>query len=140
MSFRVMPKTALPAWLDRLRAEFRVVGPKASHGQYVFGDIREARELRLDYPTSVLPPKKYLLPQRENLLCYQTDGTRLEVCTDAGPTVVLGVHTCDLHALQLLDRVFANGFADQHYLSRRSMVILVSVECLTPCMPATRWP
>ncbi|MCZ7546786.1 MAG: 4Fe-4S dicluster domain-containing protein [Anaerolineae bacterium] len=51
------------------------------------------------------------------------------------PTVVMGVHTCDMHAIQLLDRVHATGYADQHYLARRQNTVLVSVECLRPCMP-----
>jgi formate hydrogenlyase subunit 6/NADH:ubiquinone oxidoreductase subunit I len=58
----------------------------------------------------------------------------VEVPDGLAPTVVLGVHTCDLHAIQLLDRVFEQGYPDQHYLRRRARVTLVSIECLKPCM------
>ena len=134
MSFKILSKSAIPDWLGALRVSNRVVGPKELHGRFVFGEIQEASELKLDYPTSVLPPKKYMLPQREELFRYQTDGSGMEPADEIPPTVVLGVHTCDLHAMRLLDRVFAQGFWDQHYLDRRARLVLVSVECLTPCM------
>ncbi len=134
MGLKIMPKAALPQWVDHLRAQYRVVGPQKRHEQYVFGDIQNAAQLELDYPTSVLPPKKYLLPPREELFRFQKGGARIEVPLDAQPTVILGLHTCDLHAVQLLDHVNTNGWADQHYLTRREATLLVSIECLKPCM------
>ncbi len=129
-----MPKAALPEWVDRLCASYRVVGPKPLHGQYVFGEVAHADEFALDYPTSVLPPKKYLLPPREELFHFKVSGTQVQVNIEHEPTVVMGVHTCDMHAIQLLDRVMATGHADQHYQARRENTVLVSVECLKPCM------
>lgn len=134
MRFKIMPKAALPAWVDRLRADYRVVGPQPQHGQYVFGDIQSAEELVLDYPTTVLPLKKYLLPPRETLLHFKNNGSHIGAQIDPEPTVVMGVHTCDMHAIQLLDRVFDTGYADQHYRARRENITLVSIECLRPCM------
>jgi ferredoxin len=133
MGFKVMPKTALPEWVDRLRASHRVIGPTPLHGHHVFDEIRSAADLDLSYATSVLPPRKVLLPQRESLFNYQRDNGHLEPLIDDQPTVVLGVHTCDLHAIALLDRVFGEGYADQHYQARRDHITLVSVECLAPC-------
>lgn len=135
MSFKILSKGAIADWLGALRASGRVVGPKEIHGRFIFGEIQDASELKLGYPTSILPPKKYLLPQREDLLRYNTDGSAIEPVDEIPPTVVLGVHTCDLHAIQLLDRVFAHGYWDQPYLDRRARLSLVGVECLTPCMP-----
>lgn len=135
MSFRILPKAALPDWVDRLRADYRVVGPKPLHGQHIFGDIHSAAELDLGYPTTVIPPKKYLLPQREDLLAFQNGGRQVKALVETQPTVVLGLHTCDLHAIHLLDRVFSQTYPDQHYLARRDKTLLVSIECLQPCMP-----
>ncbi|HLB64750.1 MAG TPA: 4Fe-4S dicluster domain-containing protein [Anaerolineales bacterium] len=134
MSFKVLPKASLPDWIDRMSAGYRVVGPKPLHGRHIFGEIRSAAELDLAYPTTVIPPKKYLFPQREDLLAFAEGGRRLEALVDPQPTVVLGLHTCDLHAIHLLDRVFDQGYADQHYRARREKTILVSIECLQPCM------
>lgn len=58
----------------------------------------------------------------------------MEANIDAQPTVILGIHTCDMHALTLLDKVHATGYTDQHYQARRDATYLVSIECLSPCM------
>jgi sulfhydrogenase subunit beta (sulfur reductase) len=133
MGFYIMPKTAFPAWVDGLCSRHRVVGPKPVHGQYVFDDVESVEELALDYTQTVLPPKKYILPPRETL--FRFDGTRLEavVAQSDRLTVALGVHTCDMHAIHLLDRVHERGYSDQHYQARRENLVLVSIECLKPC-------
>ena len=78
MSFKIMPKNVLPDWVAQLDNQFRIVGPTKKHGQYVFDEIKEIDELCLNSPPSVLPPKKYLMPPRENLLQYRLDGSRIE--------------------------------------------------------------
>lgn len=135
MTYKIMPKAAIPDWIARLQRQFRVVGPQRKHGKYVFDVIGNADELCLDYTSSVLPPKKYLVPQREVLLRYRLDGSHMEAAIDPEPTVVLGIHTCDVHAIKLFDRIFSQGFTDQHYQAHRESVYLVSIECLAPCSP-----
>lgn len=133
MTYKILPKAALSEWIKRLRDRFRVVGPKRKHNQYVFGEIENEDELCLAYPSTVLPPKKYLVPQQEVLLRYRLDGSHLEAAINPEPTVVLGVHTCDVHAIKLFDRIFSLGFEDQHYQAHRDNTWLVSIECLASC-------
>jgi ferredoxin len=133
MSFKVIPKEAIKRWVTALQARYDVVGPQELHGQFIFDKIESPDQLRLDYTQSILPPKKYLLPQREELARFKLDGSRIEPVFDAQPTVVFGVHTCDLHAVELLDKVFGTGFVDRHYQRRRENTALISVECLHPC-------
>jgi ferredoxin len=45
----------------------------------------------------------------------------------------MGVHTCDLQALRVLDAAFSQDYPDAHYLRRRGQTLLVGVECLEPC-------
>ncbi len=101
-----------------------MVGPKPLHGQHIFGEIDHADDLDLDYPTRCLPPKKYLVPTREVLLSYRLDGTHFEVHASPPPTVVLGIHTCDLHAIELFDRIFSQSYVDQHYQKHRENTLL----------------
>jgi ferredoxin len=133
MAFKIMPKTAVGDWVRFLQARYRVVGPQPRHGQYVFAEITDPSDLALDYPTSVLPPKQYLLPPREVLFNFKNKGMTTEAHFDPTPTVILGVHTCDMHAIRLLDHVHQNGYADQHYQTHRDNTFLVSIECLAPC-------
>ena len=135
MSLRIMPKGALKAWVTRLQSrQFKVVGPKSLHGQYIFDEITDPNDLVLDYPTSVLPPKKFLLPPRETLFRFiaRTMESHAEITVE--PLIIFGVHTCDMHAIALLDKVHNTGYADQHYKAHRAATYLVSIECLKPCM------
>lgn len=136
MSLRIISKDAMRRFVAALQTRYRVVGPKPVEGQYIFAEIESPDDVYLDYTQTVIPPKKYLLPQREELMRFNSDGDhgdRIEPIFDARPTVVLGVHTCDLHAIQLLDKVFNTGFVDQHYQLRRENTLLIGVECLRPC-------
>ena len=132
MSLKILPKEAIPEWIELLVKEYRLVGPKSLKDQYVFADMHSANELDLGYRTSILPPKKALLPQYEDLLTFDTQETA-QTHQDDQPTVILGMHTCDLHAITLLDRVFTQRFTDQHYMTKRENTTIVSIECLKPC-------
>jgi ferredoxin len=131
MTMRILDKRSVPGWIEALQTTRRVVGPKPSNGQAAFGDVETAADLALDYATTILPPKKALLPIEEEL--FRFDHGRPQTPSDAAPTVLLGVHTCDLHAIQLLDRVYGMGVRDQAYARRREATVLVGLECLRPC-------
>lgn len=53
--------------------------------------------------------------------------------TDSGPYALLGVRSCDLHAVAIHDRVLSGrGHSDAHYAVRRDGAFLVSVSCADP--------
>ncbi len=131
MSFQILPKARVPEWVDGLRSRQKVIGPTPVDGSYVFSETRVGQSLPLDYPTSLLPPKRALLPPQEELLRFR--GASVEPQLAQETVVLMGVHTCDLHAIGLLDRVFEQGLPDQHYGARRRATTIVSVECLHPC-------
>src|SRR3990172_4549932 len=134
VSLTILRKQNLNAFVAALLADYRVGGPVKLNGTYAFKDLQDPDELRLDYPTTILPPKKYLLPVRETLFRFDQDqpGVIQQAEMDP-PTVLLGVHTCDLHGIRLLDRVFNSGNVDPNYVKRRNQTILISIECLRPC-------
>ncbi|MCA9896917.1 MAG: 4Fe-4S dicluster domain-containing protein [Ardenticatenaceae bacterium] len=133
MSLKIMPKNVLPDWVAMLGTQFRLVGPTKQAGKYVYNEINSAEELCLYSLPSVLPPKKYLMPPRENLLNYRLDGSRIEATIEVEPTVIFGLHTCDIHGVMLLDHMFSSGYVDQNYQAHRDNTYLVSIECLAPC-------
>ena len=111
MSYKIMPKAVFADWVKQLGQNFRVVGPQEKFGTFVFAEIDSVEDLRLNYPPTVLPPKKYLVPPREVLLNYNLDASRIRANIVRVPTVIIGLHTCDLHAIKLLDRVFQQCLA-----------------------------
>ena len=133
MSLKIIEKGSMAEFVSSMLQQYEVVGPLAKENQFAFGPLADYGQLRLDYNTTILPPKKYLLPQEEVLLKFQTDTLSATPVFDARPRVIFGMHTCDIHALKLLDAVFAKDNPDEHYLKRRAAAVVVGVECLTPC-------
>ncbi len=133
MSLMILDKGAVAPLVNALMADHRVVGPQAKGPNFVFGTITDPAQLRLDYDTTILPPKKVLQPPQERLATFDRQEHKVEPVVEAEPTVLLGAHTCDLHAIQLLDEVFSQEHPDAHYLERRKQTVIVGLECLEPC-------
>ena len=145
MSLYILSKEKLPEFVKALQANFRVVGPVNTETGYAFDDITDPAQLTLDYTTTILPPKKYFLPQREVLFTFHGEeneqgNQQLEVrpvYQEVQPTVIFGVHTCDMNGIMLYDKVFAEGFKDEHYQERREQLFIIGIECLRPCDDAS---
>jgi sulfhydrogenase subunit beta (sulfur reductase) len=121
-------------FVANMLADYQVFGPVAKGIKFAFDRIKEPADLRLDYNTSILPPKKYLQPQEERILTFTRTGKPVvETVLEAPPTVILGIHTCDLHGMRVLDKAFSEGYPDAYYLERRKSTLLVGIECLAPC-------
>lgn len=133
MDFKVMPKTSTQEWINRLVGTHRVIAPKFSNDRTAFEEVCSDEEVHLAYKTTILPPKKALLPQSEDLFQFDRQTETIQPVLDRRSTVILGVHSCDLWAIKLLDQVFCSGYFDQHYFSRRQNTTLIGIECLEPC-------
>lgn len=131
MSFQILPKANVPEWIEGLRRRAPVFGPVPVDGAFTFAETKAGQSIPLDYPSSLLPPKRVVIPPEETLLTFGGGGTEAQLARD--PFVVMGVHTCDLHAIGLMDHIFEQGVPDQHYTARRNAATIVSVECLRPC-------
>ena len=134
MFLMAIRKEDLPGFIDALIAEFEVVGPRVKDFKFTFQKIASADEIALDYPTTLLPPKKYFLPQRETLFTYDLrDGITLAPAFDQTKRALFGAHSCDLHAVRLLDDVLAENRPDAHYLRRRMNTAIIGIDCKAPC-------
>ena len=72
-------------------------------------------------PKPVSPLKLFLLPVKENVV-LEPDVNK--------PLVVIGTPSCDLWALDLLDRFYLNSdFIDPYYKLRREKMILIGTAC-----------
>ncbi len=130
MFFRVMDKARVPDLVRGLSNQYEVIGPVAKGDAFVFGTITDPSELRLDYGTTILPPKKYFVPPAEELMRFRTeDGHVMSDTAHADPRVLFGLHPCDINALMLMDNVFLGEFEDPYYKARRDKTLLVGVSC-----------
>ncbi len=108
---------------------FDVVGVQAKGKRYVFGTLTSADELTLDYDVTILPPKKYFLPQNEMLLKFslQKPFEGKETITEE-PRIIIGVHPYDIIALEQTDQHYLDSQLDNYYKKRRENTLIVGVD------------
>ncbi len=109
--------------------EREVVGVQSKDSKYVFEDLEDAEDLALDYDVTILPPKKYFMPQREAILEYEEgDGDfSMEPLMEVEPRIIIGIHPYDLIAIEQLDKVFSDTYEDEFYLNKREDCVLIGV-------------
>jgi sulfite reductase subunit B len=123
--------------VEGLMKEREVIGPKPKQGKYVFDKINSFDELKLDYDISILPPSKYLFPNKETLLKFNVaKGPQFQAVVDTQPRVLLGIHPDDVHAIELLDEVFIKVNPDPNYITRRRNTLIIAKDNLHPAPKA----
>lgn len=133
---RVLPKEQVSAFLDYLRRRYRLWAPVAQGGGFVFAEIDHPESIRLDYPTTMLPPKAAFLPPNEILLSIDMES--LESApppAEDKPIALLGVHPCDLHGLMRLDMAMREEPSDASYVSARRGALIIGLACVHRCRP-----
>lgn len=149
-------KPDLQAVVDKLKElGYQTVGPRLAEEAIVYGELDSVDQLPVGYVDEqdggtyrilktktdayfdyVVGPhslKNYLFPPRETILDSQrVDGkwTMHAPVPQAKPLAVIGVRSCDLHALAIQDRVFLEGpYVDTAYQQRRQNLFIVAVNC-----------
>ena len=138
---------------------FRVLGPVVRDGAIVYDELpsaadlpigwtdrqeggvyrleRRADEARFGYAVGPHSWKRFLFPPRVRLWRARRNGdgtpTIEEEPLDETPLAFIGVRSCELHAIEIQDRVFAGGaHVDHDYAARRDGAFLVAVNCFEP--------
>ncbi len=135
MNQTLLPRTRLADFVRFLSARQKLIGPVAlGNNQYKFGEVSSLEEMSLNYLPTILPPKKYYMPQHETLLKYDVSrGQEMEAVVEVEELVLFGVHTCDLAGIQCLNVVFSDRPKDLHYLIRKNYLTLIGLECNDYC-------
>jgi NAD-dependent dihydropyrimidine dehydrogenase PreA subunit len=139
---RILNRAELCERIDAIGRQRRLIGPvrrslaeRTPPQRCFYETVSSASQLDLDFSYCVYSPKSVLLPPRETLFRYQKEngGFAATAMFDHRPAALVGVHPCDIHAIELLDRVFGADPADEHYLARRRSLFIVGVDCPRPC-------
>lgn len=134
MQTLVISKEAIGRFVEDLKTGWKVMGPKRKEALFVFDVIEDPAELCLEYKTTILPPGKALFPAREPLLEFRVDdAASARPVVQSEPTLLFGVHPCDVHGINILDEVMTDDPADANYALRRSECRIIALECLSPC-------
>ena len=134
---------------------YRVLGPTVLDGSIVYGDVSSASDLPVGWTDEqeggtyrlrrrgdealfgfVVGPhsaKQFFHPPAVRL--WQAERAeqlfQIEECRpDVQKVALIGVRSCDLHAIAVQDRVFLEGpFVDQWYRARREAAFLIAINC-----------
>lgn len=156
----VIAPDALDCLVDALRGRgYRVLGPTVRDGAIVYDDLESADELpigwtdrqdggsyrlerrgdeaRFGYASGPHSWKRFLFPPRVRLWHASRNGGGApaveEEPLDETPLAFVGVRSCELHAIEIQDRVFLGGrHVDRDYAARRDGAFLVAVNCFEP--------
>jgi ferredoxin len=127
MTVKKLDQAAFDKWVAACVGNHRVFGVQAKDDRFVFAPLADARDLRLDYDVTILPPKKYFLPPRETLLKFdRKEG--FESVFDNEPFVLFGVHPYDMVAISQTDKLFTMDHSDTHYADRRQKATIVACD------------
>ncbi len=131
MFFRVMDKERVPELVSGLSESFELFGPVAKGEKFVLDRIEDPAELRLDFDTTLLPPKKLFFPPEDQMMRFRVaDNEVLDDEVFAAPRMIFGLHPCDINALMLMDNVFTGDYEDPYYTARRASTMIVGVSCV----------
>ncbi len=125
-------ETQIASWTRTLLAQQRVVAVQERDERFVFDDLHQAEDLRLDHDVTLQPPLRHFLPEREELVSFDRPDRYAPVEPDDRPFVLLGVHPYDVAAICQMDAVFAAGVPDPHYNRRRALATVVACDVETP--------
>jgi len=147
-NLRIISKDNLFALMEIFIKTREVIAPVPGHGgEVIFYPIESIEDVAWDwqYVNTVLPPKRFFLPQTEVMLEYTYDnGYKITPRYDDQVRMIFGIRPCDVNALIFLDRFFGGGslskkssdeeplFPDSHYIRRRANTFIIAFGCHQP--------
>lgn len=135
MEYKILQKQALPKWQEALIKEAELIAPvERFGGEVVFADVKKPEEITTNYINTLIPPKRFVLPQLEPILQFSSgaEGWSAEPTYDEQKRIIFGIRPCDVKAINFLDQLFGTDFEDIYYLKRRANIALISVTCQEP--------
>ncbi len=139
MIFKVFDNRGLRQLLTTLIDSYNVVGPveiaQGRDGSMLgFRPVNKFEDLRLGGPVTRHSAKEFFLPHTEVLARFSSEKSdwhkqaALDIDT---PLVLMGLHPCDINALNKLDKVLlSSDYPMPHYATRRANTFIVGHDCM----------
>ena len=136
----LLNKQDLNKALSLLSKDYKVYAPiinyiEGSEPEKKFDVFADGREVALEGPNSVKPPKDVLFPSVEKMYEYKMGlkGEINELTPADEKTVLFGIRPCDAKSIDAMDKVFlTKGYVDSYYAKRRDNVTIVAIGCAEP--------
>ncbi|MCX8191623.1 MAG: 4Fe-4S dicluster domain-containing protein, partial [Nitrososphaerales archaeon] len=104
--------------------EYKVIGPVRNKEDFILKEVEDFDEVTLDYPTTILPPKSFIIPYREPI--FALDREEFKELIPNGKMAFFGLHICDINAIERLDLAL---WDDPYYMARRKKMFIVGISC-----------
>jgi len=121
----------LKPFLDAVAEQMELYAPKKVGDYYVFQRYDSSLEVAVEFNNirACTPVKEFLFPLRE-LAAVFPEPVEPE---DIKPFAIFGLKDCDLHSIEILDKVFLEAeFEDPFYVARREKMFIISSDCFDP--------
>ncbi len=135
MKYAVLEKKKFDDFCQVLAVQEKLVAPVSKgNDQYSYEEVKDVSRISLEHIPTILPPKKYFMPQYETLIEYDTNKKPdMEAIVEVEYITLMGVHTCDLAGIQCLNIVFSDRPRDLNYLVRKKYITIIGIECDDYC-------
>ena len=134
MSGYILSKDNLPKFITELQAKYKVIAPVGKNNVTLFKEIKNPKEINMNYNNTKVPPKSLLFCQTETLFKF-TPGTKGKIQSpdiDNGKKAVFGIRPCDAKSFAIIDPVFKEDFEDPFYVTKRDNLLLIGLSCTNP--------
>jgi ferredoxin len=136
MTSKIILEKDIGIWIDAIIKTFECIAPqKIGEKEYAFLPLKTSGDISLDFINPIVSPaKEFLLPCKETVINYskKNGSFHAESAHRLLKTVIFGIRSCDLSAVEFTDRFFLDGFKDSIYSDKRENLYLVSLVCNTP--------
>jgi len=130
----ILQKKDFPEFIAKVSENNKVVAPVAKgHGNFAFEEVKGGDQVSIKYVPTILPPKKYFMPQKEKITQYDKRTHSGDPVIEYDELVIFGVHTCDLAGIQCLNMVFTTKPKDINYIIRKHKLTIIGLECNDYC-------
>jgi sulfhydrogenase subunit beta (sulfur reductase) len=135
MQYVILKKERFNDFIAGLSGLRKLVAPvPVGFNNFAFQEVTTGDKIALKYIPTILPAKKYFLPQRETLLDFNTSkGADAEAVVEYENLTLFGLHTCDIAGIQCLNMVLSERPRDYNYLLRKSRITIIGLECNEYC-------
>jgi ferredoxin len=121
----------LTNFLDAVAHDMDLYVPKKTSDHYVFDKYKvgSSADVVFNDVRTCEPVKEFLFPVRESAAVYPDPVGSQQI----NPFAVFGLKECDLHSIEILDKVFIeDDFVDPLYTSRREKMFIIASDCNEP--------
>ena len=133
-TYVVLKKKDFNNFIKKLSSIKKVVAPvDKGCNNFAFEEVSSGEEVAIKYIPTILPPKKYFIPQTEKILEFDKSKNKWAPVLEYKELIIFGVHTCDLAGIQCLNIVFTDKPKDINYIVRKDKIIIIGLECNEYC-------